>query len=169
MICSREMPVIQSRCARQRTVRLARILVSQQTHQYEDVFFQVGDKDYTLRFVLKPTWKIFPYSPYGGGDIVEITWFPSLASGEGKWERTNDTALGDVRDILRKLPGLVMQWIGQKQPVGFYWKGNDPRLESIWARVTRGINVTGYVPSKVKPNVYVKEKLKQYLDTQSLD
>lgn len=102
--------------------------------------------------------------------MAEIVWFPAERGGiEDKWSRTGDNSLGQVRQILSTLPPMISQWVAMNKPVGFYWKGDDARLASVWNRMSRGADFAslGYVRSRTKPNVYVQQRLQQMLDTMS--
>lgn len=133
----------------------------------EDIPFEIGGKQFILRFFGRPTHMMFPYSPIAGGYIYEIVWFPadkSQTSPDEKYARTGGSSLSQVRDILRFLPQTIIHWITKKKPIGFYWKGNDPKLRQVWDRLSSKFNVSGYVHSKSNPLIYVQEKLQPMLD-----
>lgn len=56
----------------------------------------------------------------------------------------------------------------ESQPLGFYWSGNDPKLKLFWDKVTKNWTFPGYVPSKTKPNIFVKQQVQSLLDAMSL-
>src|SRR3954463_6301195 len=79
----------------------------------QDVPFQADGKNYILRFSLLPTHMVFPYSPYAGGKVAEVVWFPAEKAtipNDQRYERTGTNSLGSVRQILSILPPLIERW-----------------------------------------------------------
>lgn len=134
--------------------------------QNQNIEFNIQEKQYILNFHAKPTHIMFPYSSYGGGFIYKITMFPKQQqNSDEKYNRTNNNSVTHVRELLRKLPPLISNWITANKPTGFFWKGNDPKLQQVWNKLFKNFIINGYTKSKIKPHIFIQEKLQPYLDS----
>lgn len=137
-----------------------------------DMPFTVEDQNYVLRFFGRPTYRMFPNGSYPSGMVYEIVWFPAQKaelSRDDKYARTGGNSLSHIRGIINAIVPLIKNWISTNNPVGFYWHGDDPKLQSLWQMVARRINITGYVLSQTKNNIYVQERLQPLIDKFSSD
>lgn len=136
----------------------------------KSVRFEISQKSYIFKFVGRPTHLMFPYGAYASGYIYECVFFPEeRVTSDDKFSRANDNSISHTRAILQIVPKIIVNWVNENKPVGYYWKGDDARLQSIWGRLAPKMIAPGYVRSKNKSEILVQERLQKLLDTYQID